>query len=165
MLSISPMLETPSWREWGYDKVCRTKIWSSSTTLPAFVINQSLESFFGKQTHASNHARIQEFTESMKAGPKPLNYLALERMWVNRENLLTALKAKPPITVPTITVYGGNSFRSDHVVAVAGSDGVFKSKRSEMIEVWRGGDMVHEEDAGTVLTIFVTMLQGFSIIV
>jgi hypothetical protein len=61
--------------------------------------------------------------------------------------------------------YGGNSLRNEEILDAAGSDGVFKSQRSSLIEVWRTADMVHQEAAHEVAESFRCFLQGFSIMV
>lgn len=164
LLSISPMLTTPGWYEWGYSKVARTQISVGTSDMPSFVINQCTNAFFGPRTHSSEPSRIAQFQNAMRKAPRSDNYALFLKTWTARDDLVTALKKKP-ITVPTLTFYGGNSLRDDHVLEVAGSEGVFKSPRSEMVEIWRGADLVHDEDAATVLDSFIALLQGYSVCV
>lgn len=164
LLSISPMLGSAGWYEWGYAKIARAKISPGTKNMPSFAINQSLAAFFGPRTHSGDAGRVEALKAELKSSPRADNYAGFLRKWTARGDLVAALK-KQPITVPTLTFYGGNSLRVDHIVQIAGPGGVFKSPQSELVEVWKGADLVHEEDTATVLGSFTTMLRGFSVFV
>jgi len=164
LVSISPNLTMPGWSEWGFDKVVRAQTTFMALNMPSFIVDQSLNSFFSPQTHNADQARIAAFRQMLTKSPLPANYAAFESAWISRTDIVRALKVKP-IKVPTLTFYGGNSNRVDHILDIAGSDGVFQSTRSETLEVWKCADFVHDEAPDTVLNAFKAMLQGYSIAV
>mmetsp|Transcript_31336 Transcript_31336/g.94142 ORF Transcript_31336/g.94142 Transcript_31336/m.94142 type:complete len:285 (-) Transcript_31336:178-1032(-) len=165
LLSISPILSPPGWYEWAFEKYARLKIaMGPADRMPDWVIDANLDAYFGAATHNTDISTIARFRAMMAYSPSPGNYAALLKAWMSRGNLLKMLKVKP-VTVPTLTFYAGQSNRAAHVTEVAGSAGVFKGPQSEMLASWKGGDLVQEEDAGSVLQAFCAMLQGFSVLV
>lgn len=163
---ISPVIATPNWREWGWDKIVRAQIKKDTVIMPPFIVNQNLYHYFGSVAHGSEtRGRIEAYKKALTTAPRPGNYAALHKEWTARNDILHELKRKP-ITVPVLTFYGGNSHRAEQVLAVFSGEGrVFTAPTSSCVEIWKGGDLVHEEDAAEVLDSFKLMLQGFSIIV
>lgn len=166
MLAISPIVQAATWREWSYDKVARAQLaMTPKGKLPAFVLQQTLAGFFGPTTLSSHLDLVQQFTDHLTTSLHPQNYSAFLSQWTQRADLYPALR-KNPIAVPILGFSGGNSLREEEIVnafADESEQGVFTSSRSSLVQIWRSGDLVHQEAAQEVAEAFKLFFRGYSI--
>ena len=163
MLSISPVVRSATWREWSYSKMARAQLaLSPAGQIPTMVVNQNLAGFFGPKTLETHLDLVDEFSKHLTTTLNPQNYAAFLKSWTARPDLWKELTAKP-IAVPLLAFYGGNSLRQDEIVEAVGSDGVFKSPRTTLVQMWKSADLVHQDCAGDVAEAFKLFCRGFSV--